>query len=152
MVIIAAELLKRGNELVKNGIHPTTIMSGYRLALKEAVKYIKSSLMVPMDSLGEDALMNASRTSMASKILNSDPDFWCALAVKAVKSVKTHTADGKPHAQPRPTLVFFHSCTTYARVRARYVEKEESTRARGEMGQKKEGLHAGATRSLRSTS
>lgn len=35
VVIVAAELLKRGNELVKNKIHPTSIMSGFRLALKE---------------------------------------------------------------------------------------------------------------------
>merc|ERR1719454_701470 len=30
VVIIAAELLKRGNALVNNGIHPTTIIAGYR--------------------------------------------------------------------------------------------------------------------------
>ena len=47
VVIVAAELLKRANELVKNNIHPTIVMSGFRLALKEAVKYIKSSLVVP---------------------------------------------------------------------------------------------------------
>ena len=35
VVIVAAELLKRGNELVKNKVHPTSIMSGFRLALKE---------------------------------------------------------------------------------------------------------------------
>merc|ERR1719264_265770 len=28
VVIVAAELLKRGTELVKSGIHPTTIMTG----------------------------------------------------------------------------------------------------------------------------
>jgi chaperonin GroEL (HSP60 family) len=39
VVIIAAELLKRANELVKSNIHPTVVMSGYRLAMREAVKY-----------------------------------------------------------------------------------------------------------------
>ena len=29
VVIVAAELLKRGTELVKSGIHPTTIMTGF---------------------------------------------------------------------------------------------------------------------------
>jgi len=38
VVIIAAELLRRGNELVKQKIHPTSIIAGYRLAAKEAVK------------------------------------------------------------------------------------------------------------------
>jgi hypothetical protein len=35
VVILAAELLKRANELVKNKIHPTSIISGYRLAMRE---------------------------------------------------------------------------------------------------------------------
>jgi chaperonin GroEL (HSP60 family) len=41
VVIVAAELLKIAEELTKAKIHPTTIISGYRLACKEAVKYIK---------------------------------------------------------------------------------------------------------------
>lgn len=52
VVIVAAELLKRANELIKNNIHPTTVMAGYRLALKEAVKYIKTNLCMPVDKLG----------------------------------------------------------------------------------------------------
>ena len=34
-MIVAAELLKRANELVRNKIHPTSIISGYRLAMRE---------------------------------------------------------------------------------------------------------------------
>jgi T-complex protein 1 subunit alpha len=41
VVIIAAELLKVADELVKSKIHPTTIISGFRLACKEAVKFIQ---------------------------------------------------------------------------------------------------------------
>merc|ERR1719258_856712 len=48
VVIIAAELLKRGNELVRNKIHPTSIISGYRLAMREAVRYIKKELTIPI--------------------------------------------------------------------------------------------------------
>jgi T-complex protein 1 subunit alpha len=59
VVIIAAELLKRANELVKNNIHPTVVMAGYRLAVKEAVKYIKSNLVVSADTLGRENLINA---------------------------------------------------------------------------------------------
>lgn len=59
VVILAAELLKRANELVKNSIHPTVVMSGYRLAVKEAVKYIKSNIIVPADTLGRENLVNA---------------------------------------------------------------------------------------------
>lgn len=35
VVIVAAELLKRANELVRARIHPTSIIGGYRLAMRE---------------------------------------------------------------------------------------------------------------------
>ena len=59
VVIVAAELLKRANELVKGNIHPTVVMAGYRLAMKEAVKYIKSNLMVESEKLDRVNLINA---------------------------------------------------------------------------------------------
>ena len=40
VVIIAAELLRRANELVKAKIHPTTIIAGYRHACCEACKFL----------------------------------------------------------------------------------------------------------------
>merc|ERR1719407_375720 len=63
VVIIAAELLKRGTELVKNCIHPTTIMTGFRIALKDAVKFVKSALLVPVERIGDEAIISAAKTS-----------------------------------------------------------------------------------------
>lgn len=40
VVILASEFLKRANELIKNKVHPTSIMSGYKMACKEACRYI----------------------------------------------------------------------------------------------------------------
>lgn len=88
VVIIASELLRRGNDLVKNGIHPTTIISGYRTALKAAVSYIKKEMVVNVSTLGDDHLINAAKTSMSSKIIGKESDFFSKLAVDAVKSVK----------------------------------------------------------------
>jgi len=62
VVILAAELLKRANELVKMKVHPTSIMAGYRLALKESVKWITGHLAIKTDTLGESALINAAKT------------------------------------------------------------------------------------------
>jgi T-complex protein 1 subunit alpha len=94
VVILAAELLKRGNELIKNNIHATSVMTGYRLALKESVKFIQSSLSVKVDTLGRDCLINAAKTSMSSKLLNAESDFFAELAVNAMSNVKTINSAG----------------------------------------------------------
>lgn len=96
VVILAAELLKRANEQVKNKIHPTSIMSGYRLALRECVKFIQNNLSVKIDQLGKDALINCAKTSMSSKLLSAESDFYSEMVVTAmenVKSVKSSTGE-----------------------------------------------------------
>lgn len=88
VVIIASELLRRGNELVKHGIHPTTIISGYRVALKAAVSYIKKTMVIKVAELDDTHLINAAKTSMSSKIIGKEADLFSKMAVDAVKSVK----------------------------------------------------------------
>ena len=74
--------------MVKKGIHPTTVISGYRMALKQAVKHIKENLVVKADTLGDVNLINSAKTSMSSKILGPESEFFSKMAVDAVKSVK----------------------------------------------------------------
>lgn len=93
VVIIAAELLKNADELVKSKIHPTSIISGYRLACKEACKYIQEHLTIPLTDLDRDCIVNVAKTSMSSKLIGADADFFSNMVVDAANDIKI--SDGK---------------------------------------------------------
>jgi len=89
VVIIAAELLKRATQLIKNKVHPTTVISGYRLALKEAIKHIKDDLVIKLDPNDTDLLKKVAETSLSSKLIGPESKFFSEIIVNAITNVKT---------------------------------------------------------------
>lgn len=101
VVILAADLLARATDLViSKGLHPTIIISGYRLACKEACRYIAECLAQKVDLSASsmttrDILVAVARTSLASKVLGAYGDFFPTMAVDAIQAVKTGGAPAK---------------------------------------------------------
>ena len=94
VVIIAAELLRRANELVKQKVHPTIVMAGYRLAMRAAIRKIKSWLVFDSEALGRDVLVNSAKTCLSSKILGAESDLFSNMVVDAVLAVRMENASG----------------------------------------------------------
>ena len=80
---------------MKQTIHATTVISGYRLASKEACRYIKEQLSIPIDVVGKDALIEAAKTSMSSKVIGPDANLFAKMCVDAILRVKTVNKRGK---------------------------------------------------------
>lgn len=100
VVLLASELLRQANELIKLRIHPTTIISGFRLALKESCKFVAEKLVVPVETIGKECLIHVARTCLSSKILGAgglpEPeleDFFSKIAVDAMMAVRTPSSD-----------------------------------------------------------
>jgi len=89
VVILAGELLRRATDLIKNKIHPSVILNGYKMAMRESTKYIQEKLSLKVADLGKDALVNVARTSMSSKLIGSESEFFANMAVDACNYVKS---------------------------------------------------------------
>jgi len=70
-------------------------MAGYRLALKESVNFLQKQLIVKTSTLTEDKIIAAAKTSMSSKLLGSESDFFSKMVVDAMKNVKMVNAQGQ---------------------------------------------------------
>ncbi|KDD74878.1 heat shock protein 60 Hsp60 [Helicosporidium sp. ATCC 50920] len=102
VVLFAAELLKRGSDLVRNGLHPTSVLSGFRLASREAVRFVESRASLAVSDLGRETLLNAARTSMSSKVTGAESDIFSKLAVDAVLAVGRSSDDCEPSLTKYP--------------------------------------------------
>jgi len=80
---------------MKNRIHPTTIITGYRLALREAIKYMNENISTKVEHLGRESLINIAKTSMSSKIIGADSEFFSNMVVDAMQSVKSTNQRGE---------------------------------------------------------
>jgi len=85
-VIMAGELLKKAESLIEQGIHPTILANGYRMAAAKAME-ILDTIAVEVTPNDEEMLKKIAKTAMTGKSVGGQRDFLADLAVKAIKAV-----------------------------------------------------------------
>ncbi|WXG41956.1 MAG: thermosome subunit alpha [Candidatus Freyarchaeum deiterrae] len=69
-VILAGELLRKAETLMDQGLHPSTILKGYDLALKRAIKRLEE-IAVPVKPSDKDILRKSASTAINTKITSA---------------------------------------------------------------------------------
>lgn len=92
-VILAGELLKKSEELLEQNVHPTTIVGGYRMAAKRALKILElvSRKVLPTN---QKTLSIIGQTAMMGKAASESREYLADLAVRAVTAIQ-EKYDGK---------------------------------------------------------
>jgi len=85
-VILAGELLRKGEELLNQNIHPTIIVQGYRKAVEKAVEAL-DDLAITVDIDDRATLKKVSMTSMGSKAVGNARDHLSDITIDAVKLI-----------------------------------------------------------------
>lgn len=91
--VLAAELLRQAEKLIEQRIHPQTIIAGWRRASKVAQEALVESAVdhsTDQTQFRED-LTNIARTTLSSKILQQNKEYFSNLAVDAVLRLRGST-------------------------------------------------------------
>ena len=84
VVMMAGELLKQSKTFIDEGMHSQIIIKGYREALKLCIDRIKEISVKIGDTSPEetrDLLLKCAMTSMNSKIINKQKEFFAEMVV-----------------------------------------------------------------------
>ena len=96
VVVMAGELLKGAGELLEQGVHPTTVIKGYKIAAQKAEEILrKNAKEVSIED--ESMLQKIANVSMGSKNVGDDAvkSYLSKLVIKSVKQVVEKNSAGK---------------------------------------------------------
>jgi thermosome len=96
VVILAGELLKGAGDLLEQGIHPTTVIRGYKMAANKATE-ILAHYAKNVDMSDEKTLQKIAMVSMGSKNVGDEQTkaMLGGMVIRAVKQVMEKDASGK---------------------------------------------------------
>lgn len=87
VVLLAGEFLKQMKPFIEEGVHPRIMIKALRLALQVAIEKI-NAVSVKIDKTDQAKLVKlleeCAATSMSSKLIHQQKDFFSHMVVKAV--------------------------------------------------------------------
>ena len=90
VVVVAGELLKESKQFIDEGMHSQVLIKGYRRALNECLSRI-SEISIKIDQKEEeerkDLLKKCAMTSLNSKLINTQREFFADMVVRAVTTL-----------------------------------------------------------------
>ena len=92
-VIVAGELLREAEELIRKNVHPTVIIDGYRKAAEKALETLEK-LAIPVKPNEKESLKKVATTSMASKLVAESKEHLADIASSAILHVAQKVGDG----------------------------------------------------------
>jgi len=95
VTVLCGELLREAEKLVNQKIHPQVIIDGFRMATqvaKEALIKSSSTNASNPDKFRDD-LFNIARTTLSSKILKQEREYFAKMCVDAVLRIKSTNLD-----------------------------------------------------------
>jgi thermosome len=91
-VVLSGELLKRGEELLEQNIHPTVVVSGYRKASQKALNVLEK-ICITVDLDEKKTLKKVATTSMGSKAVGKAREHFAGIVIEAVTQVAEKRGD-----------------------------------------------------------
>ncbi|MGP3703459.1 MAG: thermosome subunit beta [Candidatus Bathyarchaeota archaeon] len=86
VVVLAAELLKKAEELIDQNIHPTVVVGGFRKAANYCLEELEK-IAIPVDIDDKDMLKKVAETALRSKSASTAKDLIINMAIEAVRSI-----------------------------------------------------------------
>lgn len=81
-IILTAELLKKANLLLESGVHPTTIVEGYRNASLKGKELLTKMTIDP----NEERLLSIAKTAMTGKSAEGERDHLARLCLEVIEA------------------------------------------------------------------
>ncbi len=85
-VVFTGALLEKAENLIENGVHPTVIVKGYRLAAEKAVEILENLAVATGEN--KELLLKAAKTSITGKASEKYSSLISKLCVDAVLAIR----------------------------------------------------------------